>query len=106
MTRSHVTMILICKHSCVAGATSNKKNFSSKDVSTKRHMEDAHPAQRKTRRKVDVTFSGARVCTDVLGVFEQMHLNEMAAEQRYILHTSRDIREPVAKWHEHYSKYA
>jgi len=55
MTRSHVTMISICKHSCVADATSNKNNFSTKDASMKRHVEDAHPARRKTRRKVGVT---------------------------------------------------
>lgn len=52
MTR--VTMISMGKHSCVADATSNKRNFSTKDASTKRHVEDAHPARRKTRRKVGV----------------------------------------------------
>lgn len=98
MTRSHVTMISMGKHSCVADATSNKTNFSTKDASTKRHpwkmrtRRDGRPGGRSALQAV--TFSGARVCTDVPGVFEQMRTRR----RRYT--RPRDIRGPVVKWHE------
>jgi len=91
MIRSHVTMILICKHSCAAGATSNKENFFLermflRSVTWKmRTRRNGKPGGRSALQAVTFLWRESlhRCATLSLGVFEQMRTRRRQSRGTY-----------------------